>query len=135
MFIRTTKRNYKGKTYTNHLLVESVYTAQGPRQRTICSLGDLSPRPREGWLKLAHKVEEALAGQGDWLEGGDEEVRAIVAKVEGQRGRHHSRPAVSSGEKIEVLVDRVETRDCREAGTVHVGHAFWKRLGMDAILA
>lgn len=131
MFIRTTKREYKGKTYTNHLLVESVHTAQGPRQRTLCSLGDLSPRPREGWLKLAHKVEEALVGQGDWLEGADAEVQAIVAKVKAGRTRCNSQPAV----KIEVLVDRVETRDCREAGTVHVGHAFWKRLGLDAILA
>jgi hypothetical protein len=31
MYIRKSTRTYKGKTYTNHLLVESVQTAKGPR--------------------------------------------------------------------------------------------------------
>jgi transposase len=142
MFIRKTQRNYKGKTYTNHLLVESVHTPKGPRQRTVCSLGDLSPRPREEWLKLAHKVEEALVGQGDLFEGAGEEVQAIVAKVRaarkaGGRGEAVSRAAADSGADgvIGVIQDRVEVRDCREAGTVHVGYAFWKRLGLESILA
>jgi hypothetical protein len=52
MYIRKPVRSYKGKTYTNHLLVESVHTPKGPRQRTVCSLGDLSPRPREEWLRI-----------------------------------------------------------------------------------
>ena len=56
MYIRKTEKTVKGKTYTNHLLVESVATAKGPRQRTVCSLGDLSPRPASEWLKLAYKV-------------------------------------------------------------------------------
>jgi hypothetical protein len=43
--------------------VESVATPKGPRQKTICSLGDLSPRPREEWLKIARKMHAALAGQ------------------------------------------------------------------------
>ena len=29
----------------------------------ICTLGSLEPRPAEEWLKLAHKVEDALVGQ------------------------------------------------------------------------
>ena len=44
MFIRKTTRRYKDKTYTNYLLAESVRTEKGPRQKTICSLGDLSAR-------------------------------------------------------------------------------------------
>ena len=63
MYIRKTTRVYKGKTYTNHLLVESVHTPQGPRQRTICSLGSLEPAPAEEWLALAHKLDSALQGQ------------------------------------------------------------------------
>jgi len=61
MYIRKTTRKHKGKTYTNYLLVESVATPKGPRQKTVCSLGDLSPRPREEWLKIAHKMHAALA--------------------------------------------------------------------------
>jgi hypothetical protein len=57
MYIRKTSRIYKGKEYTNYLLVKSVQTPQGPRQRTICSLGNLAPAPPEEWLALAHKLE------------------------------------------------------------------------------
>ena len=57
MYIRKTTRKYKDKTYTNYLLVESRHTSKGPRQKVICSLGDLEPRPRDEWLKLARKVE------------------------------------------------------------------------------
>jgi hypothetical protein len=80
MFIRTTERKYKDTTYTNYLLVESVQTPKGPRQRSVCSLGDLKPRPRAEWLKLAHKVEEALVGQGDLFDPADEEVQSIWIK-------------------------------------------------------
>ena len=54
MYIRKSTRIYKGKTYCNYLLVESVLTPKGPRQRTICSLGNLAPGPPEEWRALAH---------------------------------------------------------------------------------
>jgi len=63
MYIRKSTRSYKGKTYANYLLVESVLTPKGPRQRTICSLGNLAPAPREEWLAMAHKLESSLRGQ------------------------------------------------------------------------
>jgi len=47
MYVRKATRRYKDRTYTNYLLVESVSTPKGPRQKIYCSLGDLSPRPRE----------------------------------------------------------------------------------------
>jgi len=43
MYIRKSSRTYKGKTYSNYVLVESVLTPKGPRQKIICSLGDLRP--------------------------------------------------------------------------------------------
>ena len=57
MYIRTTKRQCKGKTYTNYLLVESLHTPKGPRQKVICSLGDLICGCGEiaAQLPLAHK--------------------------------------------------------------------------------
>src|SRR5947199_3993734 len=63
MYIRKTTKISKGKTYTHYLLVESVHTAKGPRQRTICSLGSLGPGPLEQWHALARKGEASLAGQ------------------------------------------------------------------------
>ena len=84
MYIRKSRRTYKGKTYTNHLLVESVQTAKGPRQRTICSLGSLEPAPAEDWLGLAHKLHAALEGQ-ESLSGSSTEIREWVEKARNKR--------------------------------------------------
>lgn len=132
MYIRKTISRQRGKTYTNYLLVESVSTPKGPRQKTICSLGDLSPRPADQWLKLAHKIENALVGHGDLIEDTDEQTRDIIEKV---KGRIDSRSQVKdTDEVIRVQVDKVETARHREGGSVHVGYQFWKKLGMDDIL-
>jgi hypothetical protein len=59
MYIRRTTKTQKGKTYTNYLLVESVFTSKGPRQRIICSLGSLAPAPRSSgltWLTVSKPV-------------------------------------------------------------------------------
>ena len=85
MYIRTTTRKYKGKTYTNYLLVESVHTPKGPRQKVICSLGDLKPRPKKEWLALARKVEAKLSGQETLFHGPDQEADAIARKVKEQQ--------------------------------------------------
>src|SRR5258708_20601447 len=80
MYLRKSIRSYKSRSYTNYLLVESIHTAKGPRQKTVCSLGDLGPRPRAEWLKLAHKIEDALVGQADLLDPADGEVAAILRR-------------------------------------------------------
>ena len=142
MYIRKSSRTYNGKTYTNYVLVESVVTPKGPRQKTICSLGDLSPRPREEWLKLARKIEDALVGQDDLLDRDDNEVAEIVARVRARRTNETraqaepsaSPPRTQAGALIEVDPSRVTTEQHREAGPVHVGHQFWQRLGLDQIL-
>jgi transposase len=147
MYIRRSTRTYKGKTYTNYVLVEAVQTPKGPRQKTICSLGDLSPRPREEWLKLAHKLEHALAGQGELLAGAvlprDPELDGLVAKIRARRRPPARRgvlpappPAAATADGGYIAVDprRVTTEQHREAGPVHVGYQFWNRLGLDDIL-
>jgi hypothetical protein len=135
MYIRKTKRVYKGKTYINHLLVESVLTPKGPRQRTICSLGSLEPAPSEQWLMLAHKMESALQGQLS-VEGAQGKIEPLLDKV--RRGRRADREigkGCGKGRSLVVVdVDRVETEEHREAGPVHVGHQIWGQLGLDKIL-
>jgi transposase len=140
MYIRKSSRLYNGKTYTNHVLVESVVTPKGPRQKTICSLGDLGPRPREDWLKLARKIEDALVDQGDLLDADAGEVADIVGRVRARRASDEranaapSSPRKSGGALIKVDPSRVTTEQHREAGPVHVGYQFWQRLGLDRIL-
>ena len=124
MYIRKTTRVYKGKTYTNHLLVESVQTPQGPRQRTICSLGPLEPAPAEQWRALAHKLDSALQGQQS-LPPADSEIQPLRTKAIAQ---------ATGTSAIVVEPDRIHMEEAREAGPVHVGHQIWNQLGMNAIL-
>ena len=143
MYIRKSIRSYKGRTYTNYLLVESIHTAKGPRQKTICSLGDLGPRPREAWIELARKIEDALIGQGDFIDADESEVANIVDRVRARRRNDERRgaerpppppPSATSGTLINVDPTRVSTERHREAGPVHVGRQFWQRLELDRIL-
>ncbi len=133
MFIKQTTKHFKGKTYVNHLLVESVATPKGPRHRVVCSLGSLAPAPAEDWLVLAHKVETALSGQPELL--GNAKVDAIVARVRKQKTPQPPAVDQSGPDLVAIHTDRVETEQPRAVGPVHVGHQMWKRLGLDAILA
>jgi len=128
MYIRKTTRIYKAKTYTNHLLVESVQTPDGPRQRTICSLGSLEPAPAEDWLSLAHKLESALRGQ-ESLPGSPDEIQQLSEKASKRK-----KSAGVSGSAIVVEPDDITMEEAREAGPVHAGHQMWHQLGIDAIL-
>jgi len=129
MYIRKTTRIYQGKTYTNHLLVESVQTPQGPRQRTICSLGSLEPASAEHWRALAHKLDSALQGQQS-LPPVDSEIQSLRAKAIPQA----QKMARASTSAIVVEPDSIQMEEGREAGPVHVGHQIWNQLGMNAIL-
>src|SRR5215468_2509069 len=138
MYLRRTARTHKGRTYVNYQLVESVRTPNGPRQKTICSLGDLRPGSREEWARRARKLEHAIAGQEDLLEPNDPETQRVLEKAKSKRGAN-TRPTAQerqlySGEHITVDPKQITTERHREAGTVHVGYEFWKRFGLDDIL-
>lgn len=130
MFIKQTTKRVKGKTYVNHLLVESIATARGPRHRTICSLGSLPPAPREEWLALAHQVQDALAGQAELFP--HPKMGEVVTKAKQET---QTKPSRTNTDLVAVHTDRVEVIDAREAGPVHVGHQMCLRLGLDSILA
>jgi transposase len=132
MYIRKTSKSHKGKNYTNYLLVESVYTPKGPRQRIICSLGSLAPAPPEQWLDLAHRLEASLQGQGS-LTPADPQVAVLAEKA--RRGRRPKAEATSLSGRVEVDPDRITLEEAREAGSVHVGHQVWQRLGLKDTLA
>jgi len=132
MYIRKSTRTYKGKTYTNYLLVESIQTAKGPRQRTICSLGSLEPAPVEDWLGLAHKLQSALRGQAPLPES-SRGVQPWLEKARQAEGRARSEQE-RAGSTVTVVIDQVAMEQAREAGPVHVGHQLWHQLGVPAIL-
>jgi len=135
MYIRKTKRVYKGKVYTNHILVESVLTPKGPRQRTLCSLGRLEPAPREQWLAVARKMEAALQGQLS-LRGQEAEAETLVERArKGRKRPKRSEGIFGQSGIIAIDTERVETEQHREAGPVHVGHQIWQQLGLEEILS
>ena len=128
MYLRRTTRHVGGKTYHNYLLVESVATAKGPRQRVICSLGALAPAPKAEWLGTARRLHAALAGQTALVP--DATVEALAGRVRPPRRR-----AVRAGPGLTIDPDRVTFEEEREAGPVHVGHQMWRLLQLDPILA
>jgi len=143
MYIKKSQRDYKGKKYISYLLVESIHTPKGPRQRTICSLGDLRPRPRAEWLQLAHRLKEALQGQERLFAAeavADPELPALVARVLAHRDQSkaragHELAGAEADDLVSIRPAGVRVEAAREAGPVHVGCQFWQKLGLDGILA
>jgi transposase len=141
MYVRKTVRRYKDRTYVNYLLVESVLTEKGPRQKVVCSLGDLSPRPPEQWLALARKLQDALTGQMSLpgMADDDPELDRLVKSLpapaaSGDIGSTCEVATSSPDDLVAVHFNRVTFEQPRPAGHIHVGYEFWKRLGLDEIL-
>ena len=133
MYIRKSTRTYKGKTYTNYLLVESIQTSKGPRQRIICSLGSLEPGPAEEWLGLAHKLQSALQGQ-ESLEDSSGQIQEWVEKARRKKKGATLPVEDRTVSTITVEADKIEIEEARQAGPVHAGHQMWGQLGMNRIL-
>lgn len=135
MFIKRSSRTINGRKYHHYLLVESVRTEKGPRQKVICSLGNMQPGPPEKWKELAQKLDRALAGQLS-IEDQDESLQKLVAQVEGTKTKpSNGQEEASDPEVVPVKIGEVKCEDAREAGPVHVGHAIWNKLGIGEILS
>ena len=55
MFLRPNRRSKDGKEHTYWSLVETVRTADGPRQKTLCYLGELNGSAQARWLKTVKR--------------------------------------------------------------------------------
>lgn len=137
MFIKENQSHYKEKTYTNHLLVESFRTPKGPRQRTVCSLGDLGDKPEHEWRSLADKIENRLNGQQELFSQPDDKdadfVEGVVKKIRSKK-KKKTPCKEDSDNVVGVRIDEVTTEEHREGGSVHVGVHYWRKLGLDKIL-
>ena len=58
MFLRPHHRDKDGKRHTDWSLVETIRTADGPRQRTLCHLGELNDSAQARWLKTIEVFNE-----------------------------------------------------------------------------
>ena len=63
MFLRAHERRKDGKEHAYWSLVETVRTADGPRQRSLCYLGELNSSAQARWLKTVEVFNEAGESQ------------------------------------------------------------------------
>jgi len=112
MFLRRNRRCKKGEAYEYWMLVESVRTAKGPRQRVVATLGKLpglDEDERAGWEEITRLLDGRPRdrSQRDLFEEADPPPQWAQVNLSGVR------------------VERV-----RQFGQVYLALALWRRLGL-----
>jgi hypothetical protein len=113
MFLRSHQRSKDGKDHTYWSLVETVRTANGPRQRTLCYLGELNSSAQGRWLKTV----EVFNQQGE-----AEQLKLFPSPVEA--------PA-DDPQVARVLVNQVRLERTRQFGSCYLGLELWRHLELD----
>jgi hypothetical protein len=117
MFLRANRRNKDGKEHTYWSLVETVRTADGPRHKTLCYLGELNGSAQARWWKTI----EVFNDQGE-----TEQWKLFPSQVEA--------PA-DDPQVARVLVNRVRLERLRQFGACWLGLELWRRLELDLFFA
>ena len=111
--MRPHARSKDGKDHTYWSLVETVRTPDGPRQRTLCYLGELNDSAQNRWLKTV----EVFNAQGE-----AEQLKLFPAEVE---------PPADDPQVARVLLNKVRLERTRQFGACWLGLELWKRLALD----
>src|SRR5437879_5471970 len=113
MFLRPHQRTKDGKEHTYWSLVETVRTADGPRQKTLCYLGELNSSAQARWLKTIEVFNE---------HGEAQQLKLFPSHVE---------VPADDPQVARVLVNRVRLERTRQFGACYLGLELWKRLQLD----
>src|ERR1700740_3246390 len=113
MFLRPNRRNKDGKAHTYWSLVETVRTPDGPRQKTLCYLGELNGSAQTRWLKTIEVFNE---------QGEAQQLKLFPSHVEA--------PA-DDPQVARVLLNKVRLERTRQFGACYLGLELWKRLELD----
>jgi hypothetical protein len=113
MFLRPHQRSKDGKDHTYWSLVETVRRPSGPRQRTLCYLGELNSSAQARWLRTVEVFNER---------GETEQLKLFPSHVE---------PPAHDPQVARVLVDQVRLERTRQFGACFLGWELWKRLELD----
>ena len=113
MFLRPDHRDRDGKRHTYWSLVETIRTLDGPRQRTLCHLGELNGSALGRWLKTIEVFNEA---------GDRHQLKLFPADVA---------PPPDDAEVAQVLVPRVRVERMRQLGPCVLGLTLWRQLQSD----
>ena len=113
MFLRPHRRTKDGKDHTYWSLVETVRTADGPRQKTLCYLGELNSSAQARWLRTVEVFNE---------HGQAQQLKLFPSQVE---------PPPDDPQVARVLVHKVRLERTRQFGACWLGRELWKRLELD----
>ncbi len=113
MFLRPNRRSKDGKDHSYWSLVETVRTPDGPRQRTLCYLGELNSSAQARWLKTI----EVFNGQGE-----KQQLKLFPSQVE---------PPPDDPQVARVLLNKVRLERTRQFGSCRLGLELWKCLELD----
>ena len=116
MFLRQHGRIKDGKQHSYWSLVETVRTADGPRQRTLCYLGELNGSAHARWQKTVEVFNE---------QGESTQLKLFPCEAE----------APDDANVARVLVKKVRVERTRRFGDCYLGLELWKRLQLDEFLA
>jgi transposase len=113
MFLRELRPKKDGKEHSYWSLVETVRTPEGPRQRTLCYLGELNSSAQARWQKTIAVFNE---------QGESRQLKLFPSEVE---------PPENDPDVARVLLKKVRLERPRQFGNCFVGLELWKRLGLD----
>src|SRR6187402_1579836 len=113
MFLRSNKRKKDGKEHQYWSLVETVRTPDGPRQRTLCYLGELNGSAQSRWLKTIEVFNE---------DGQSRQLQLFPSETA---------PEEEDSNIARIRLDGVRMERSRQFGNCYVGLELWKRLKLD----
>src|SRR6202451_1809461 len=113
MFLRSHGRNKDGKDHTYWSLVETGRTPDGPRQKTLCYLGELNSSARTRWLRTVEVFNE---------QGEAQQLKLFPS---------HVAPPPDDPQVARVLLNKVRLERTRQFGSCFLGLDLWKRLELD----
>jgi transposase len=112
MFLRPHSRNKDGKDHTYWSLVETVRTPDGPRQKTVCYLGELNSSAQARWLTTVEVFNE---------QGEARQLKLFPSHV----------APPDDPQVARVLLNKVRLERTRQFGACFLGLELWKRLELD----
>jgi transposase len=113
MFLRPHQRHKDGKDHSYWSLVETVRTADGPRQKTLCYLGELNSSAQARWLRTVEVFNE---------QGEAQQLKLFPSHIE---------PPADDPQVARVVVSKVRLERTRQFGACWLGLGLWKRLELD----
>jgi transposase len=113
MFLRPNHRGKDGKDHTYWSLVETVRTPDGPRQKTLCYLGELNSSAQARWLTTVEVFNE---------QGETRQLKLFPS---------HAETPSDDPQVARVLLNKVRLERTRQFGSCFLGLELWKRLELD----